>query len=58
MIKNLSLHCPVCGKEIIDTRDSVQTYGDFDDYNGFRCCGCRETFTDAEIDAMMNAQSS
>lgn len=58
MNENLILYCPVCGKEIINTRDSVQPYNDFDDFLGFRCDGCKKTFTEAEIAAMMNATSS
>ena len=43
------LNCPDCGNEIIDTRGSIQTYSDFDDYCGFRCNKCLRTFTDSEI---------
>jgi DNA-directed RNA polymerase subunit RPC12/RpoP len=57
MTENLILQCPVCGKEIINTRNSVQPYNDFDDYLGFRCSGCKKTFTEAEIAAIMNASS-
>jgi DNA-directed RNA polymerase subunit RPC12/RpoP len=58
MIENFMFHCPVCGKEIVDTRNSVQQYNDFDDYLGFRCSGCKKTFTESEIAAMINTPSS
>lgn len=47
---------PYCGKQIIDTRATVQPYNDFDDYAGFRCSGCKETFTDDAV-ASLRKQS-
>lgn len=50
--------CPVCGEPIIDTRTDVQHYDDFDDYAGYRCSGCKQTFTDEEITVLMNKPSA
>ena len=58
MSKNLELCCPECGKQIIDTRDVVQPYSDFDDYAGYRCSGCNKTFTDGEVAKMMEPPSA
>jgi DNA-directed RNA polymerase subunit RPC12/RpoP len=41
--------CPNCGSDIIDTTTTVQPYNDFDDYAGYRCSGCKMTFSDDEI---------
>ena len=43
------LSCPDCGSEIIDTRETVQSYSDFDNYCGFRCNKCQRIFTDSEV---------
>lgn len=47
--KTVKYSCPHCGNQIIDTRNTVQPYSDFDNYVGFRCNGCNVTFTDNEI---------
>ena len=52
MNTNIKLFCPDCGHAIIDTRQEVQPYDDFDQYTGFRCNGCGKTFTDDEIKEM------
>lgn len=47
--------CP-CGGYIIDTRDTVQPYNDFDDYAGFRCTDCKKIFTDEQIEALARSR--
>lgn len=49
MNEHIKVFCPDCGKQIIDTRITVQPYNDFDDYAGFRCSGCKVTFTDDAV---------
>lgn len=53
MDENVKLPCPECGSQIIDTRNTIQPYDDIDDYVGFRCSGCKRTFTDSEIAPMI-----
>ena len=50
-----NLKCPKCGHDIIDTRTTVQAYDDFDD-GGYRCSGCKKTFTDDEVEKMSQKQ--
>ena len=52
MNTNVKPSCPDCGHPIIDTRQEIQPYDDFDEYAGFRCSGCKKTFTDDEIQGM------
>jgi DNA-directed RNA polymerase subunit RPC12/RpoP len=58
MSENIKLSCPDCGGQIIDTRNTVQPYDDFDNYAGFRCDGCKRTFTDSEIASMIESPSA
>lgn len=46
---HVAIPCPDCSSEIINTRDTVQPYSDFDNYCGFRCSKCQRTFTDSEV---------
>lgn len=48
--------CPDCGNKIIDTRRTAQPYNDFDDYCGFRCSKCKRTFTDREVNDILQKQ--
>lgn len=50
--------CPDGGNQIVDTREVAQPYSDFDSYTGFRCSGCKKTFTDSEIAILYDSASS
>lgn len=58
MTKNINMICPICGSEIINTRNSVQPYNDFDDYIGHRCIGCKKMFSETEILAIIETNNS
>ena len=42
MNEDIKLPCPECGGQIINTRNVVQPYNDFDNYLGFRCSECKK----------------
>jgi transposase-like protein len=55
-MNHAAFFCPDCGNEIIDTRRTVQSYNDFDDYCGFRCSKCERTFTDSAVNEISKKQ--
>jgi DNA-directed RNA polymerase subunit RPC12/RpoP len=55
-MNHAALSCPDCGNKIIDTRETVQPYNDFDNYCGFRCSKCKRTFTDSEVNDISRKQ--
>jgi DNA-directed RNA polymerase subunit RPC12/RpoP len=57
MSANVKLACPTCGNQITDTR-IITPYDDFDEYLGFRCSGCNKTFSDREIEGMIDSSTA
>ena len=54
----ISLSCSACGETIIDTRNTIQPYSDFDNYVGYRCSNCGKTFSDSQIQKMLEIDST